>query len=138
MPCRFPVGSPSLHPGGKLRGLARGVSRPTLGEVPGPYPGCLQVHTRGGFQIHTQGGLQAHTWGVSTPTPRGLSPGPHPEEGSPGPHPGGPPGPHPEGRGCVSQHALRQTPLWMATATGSMHPTGMHSYFSILSYLYPL
>ena len=85
---------------------------------------------------------QALQWGVasqhalqlgvgSRPTARGklrgLATG-----GSPGPHPGGlqahtlgglqaTPG------GCVSQHALRQTPPWMATAVGSTHPTGMHS-----------
>ena len=40
------------------------------------------------------------------------------------PAPGGVPGP---GGGVVSQHALRQTPWQMATVTGSMHPTGMHS-----------
>ena len=53
MPCRWypsmPCSrSPSPHPVGKLRGLARGVSRPTTGT----------------------GSLQAHTWG-------GGSPGPH-------------------------------------------------------------
>ena len=37
MPCRFP----GPHPGGSLRGLARGVSRPT------PRGGGLQVHTQG-------------------------------------------------------------------------------------------
>ena len=63
--------------------------------------------------------------GVSRPTPRGKfrglaggggrSPGPHPG-GSPGSHPRGSPGSHPRGSpgphlgGCVSQHALRQTP----------------------------
>ena len=49
MPCRFP----GPHPGGKLRGLARGA--------PGPHP-------RGKLR-----GLQAHTWGVSRPTPEGIS-----------------------------------------------------------------
>ena len=44
-------GSQGPHPGVKLRGLVRGVSRPT---------------PRGGV-----GGLQAHTWGVSRPTPGG-------------------------------------------------------------------
>ena len=39
MPCRFP----GPHPRRKLRGLARGVSRPTPGGgSPGPHPGgCL-------------------------------------------------------------------------------------------------
>ena len=47
------------------------------------------------------GGLQVHTWGVSRPTPWGG--------------------------GCVSQHALRQTPPWTATAAGGTYPTGIHS-----------
>ena len=55
MPCR---GSPGPHPGGKLRGLARGVRG-------------LQAHTWG------EGVLQAHTWVVSRPTPRGIFKGPH-------------------------------------------------------------
>ena len=81
----------SVHRGG-------GVSRPTpKGEVDGSgWGGGLQAHTQGevegsgwgGLQAHTQGGrlrglaggLQAHTQGVSRPG------------------------------GCVSQHALRQTP----------------------------
>ena len=37
MPCRFP----GPHPGGKLRGLARGVSMPTLGEGCLIWGGCL-------------------------------------------------------------------------------------------------
>ena len=44
MPCRFP----GPHPGGKLRVLARGVSRPTPG-------GCLQAHNEWCLQAHTQG-----------------------------------------------------------------------------------
>ena len=88
--------SPGPHPGGMLRDLAGGVSRPTPGEgVPRRTP---------------KGGLQAHTQGV-------LGPGPHLV-------------------GCVSQHALRQTPpsptpppQQMATAAGSTHPTGMHSSY---------
>ena len=32
-----------------------------------------------------------------------------------------------QAKGCVSQHALRQTPQQMATAAGGTHPTGMHS-----------
>ena len=59
IPCRFP----GPHPGGSLKDLARGVSRPTPG-------GCPRTHL---------GGFQAHTWGVSRPTSRG----------SPGTHPGG-------------------------------------------------
>ena len=61
MPCRFP----GPHPGGKLRGLARGegVSRGGLKGVgvvaPGPHLGGLQAATQGGLQ----GGLQVHTWG---------------------------------------------------------------------------
>ena len=46
---------------------------------------------------------------------------------SQGPHLGGVSRPTPWG---VSQHALRQTPQQMATAVGSMHPTGMHSCFT--------
>ena len=82
MPCRFP----SPHPRGKLRSLARGISRPTpKGEVEGSG----------------LGGLQAHTQGSPSPNPGG----------SPFPHPGGSPGPYP---GISrSQHALRQTPQWL-------------------------
>ena len=53
MPCRFP----GPHPGGKLRGLAWGISRPT------PRGGSLKVHTQGGLQAHTQGDPTAHTQG---------------------------------------------------------------------------
>ena len=52
MHCR----SPGPHPGGKLRGLAWGVSRPTPGGSPGP-------HLRGSPGPHL-GGLQAHTQGA--------------------------------------------------------------------------
>ena len=53
-------GCPGPHPGGKLRGLARGG---------------LQAHTQGGLQAHTWEGLQAHTWwGVYRPTPGGCIP----------------------------------------------------------------
>ena len=57
--------------------------------------------------------------------------------GSPGPHPGGSwgvwlgggsPGPHPGGVVYPSMHWGRPPP-WTATATGSTHPTGMHSCF---------
>ena len=68
MPCRFP----GPHSGGRLRGLAGGVSRPTpRGEVEGSGWGVSRP---------TLGDLQAHTWGVSRPTAGGGS-------GSPGPHP---------------------------------------------------
>ena len=53
-------------------------------------------------------------------------------EGVSRPTPGGSPGPHLGVGGCVSQHALRQIPPWMATAEGGMHPTGMHSHFNSL------
>ena len=43
MPC---MGGPGPHPGGKLRGLTRGISRPTPGGSPGPHPGgCVSQHT---------------------------------------------------------------------------------------------
>ena len=54
MPCRFP----GPHPGGKLRGLARGVS-------PGPYPRGMLRDLAWGVSRPTQ-------W-VSRPTPRGVS-----------------------------------------------------------------
>ena len=68
MPCRFP----GPHPGGKLRGLARGVSRPTpKGEVEGSGRGWLQAHTRGGgwcLQAHTQRGVYPSMhWGRPPP-----------------------------------------------------------------------
>ena len=121
MPCRsqewypsMPCRSPGPHPGGSLRGLARGVSRPTpRGEVegsglrgsPGPHPG---------------GNL------------RGLA-----LRGSPGPHLGGVSRLTPS---SVSQHALRQTPQplqLMATGEGGTHPTGMHSCFGDLFSFFP-
>ena len=49
MPCRFP----GPHPGGSLRGLAGGVSRPTpRGEVEGSGRGGLQAHTWGDVSQH--------------------------------------------------------------------------------------
>ena len=60
MPCRFP----GQHQGGKLRGLPRGISRPTPGWVsrlrprgvsPGPHLGGVSRPTTGGCQVHTQG-----------------------------------------------------------------------------------
>ena len=74
MPCRFP----GPCPGGKLRGLARGVSKPTpKGEVEGSGLGVSRP---------TPGGLQTHTWGVPGPNLGGF-PGQY-LGGSPGPHPG--------------------------------------------------
>ena len=62
MPCRSRRGggSPGPHPGGKLRGLARGV-----GESPGPHLGGFSRPTpRGAFSRPTSRGcLQTHTWG---------------------------------------------------------------------------
>ena len=102
--------SPGLHPRGKSRGLAGGVSRLTTnGEVggsdwggsPGPHPrGKLKGLTRGVSRSTTGGG---GSWGVW--------PG-----GSPGPHPGG-----------WIPACMRQTPQQRATAVGRTHPTGMHS-----------
>ena len=69
MPCSFP----GPHPGGKLRGLTGGVSRPTpKGEVEGsglwgssgPHLGGVSRPTpKGSIGPHPRG-LQAHTWGV--------------------------------------------------------------------------
>ena len=62
-----------------------------------------------GLQARTQEGrLRGLAWGVSRPTPRGVSPGPHPG-GSPGPHSGGSPGPHPGG--CIPACTEADTPL---------------------------
>ena len=85
-------GSPGTTPRWRMRGLVRGVSRPTprggfsrptpRRVSPGPHPGgCLQAHTQEGVSRPTpRGCLQAHTQeGVSRPTPRG-SPGPHQAE----------------------------------------------------------
>ena len=84
----------------------------------------------GGVKAQTQGEVGGSGWGV------GWCPGPHLggvqahtwEVGDPGPHQEVSPGPGP---GCVSQHALRQTPPppQKATAASGMHiphPTGMH------------
>ena len=75
------------------------------GGIPACPAGSIPVCLAWGVSRPTpEGGLQAHTQGVSRTTPGG---------------------------GCVSQHALRQTPLppWMATAVCGTHPTGMHSCF---------
>ena len=74
--------------------------------------------------LHPRGRLRDLVGGVSRPTPKGRLRG-LAGRGFSRPTPGGCPGP-----GGVSQHALRQTPpKQMATAAGSMHPTGMHSCF---------
>ena len=59
-------GSPGPHPGGKLRGLARGVSRPRpRGKVEGSGWGGLQPTPRGD--------VEGSGWGViSRSTPRGV------------------------------------------------------------------
>ena len=70
---------------------------------PGPHPGVGGVEGSGlgGLQAHTQGGeLKGLAWlggGVSTPTPRGRSPGSHPGRGVEGSGLGGFPRPHPGG-----------------------------------------
>ena len=85
MPCRFP----GPCQGGKLRGLARGVSKPTpKGEVEGSGLGGLQAHTRGSPNPHL-GGPRPKPWRFSRPTPGGVS------------------RPTPRVAGGVSQHALR-------------------------------
>ena len=56
MPCRFP----GPHPWGKLRGLARGVSRSTPGRGvsrPTPGRGVSRPTPRRGLQAHTRGGV---------------------------------------------------------------------------------
>ena len=63
------------------------------GGSPGPHlEGKLRDLAGGGLQAHTQGVSRPTPGGVSRFTPRGLS------------------RPTPGGGGCVSQHALRQTP----------------------------
>ena len=63
---------------------------------------CQEFCLQGGILACIAGGIPACLAGI-----QGVSPGPQPggiwPGGSPGPHPGG-------GCGCVSQHALRQTP----------------------------
>ena len=74
MPCRSPGGSPGLHPGEKLRGLARGVSRPTPRGVSIPTPWGSPVPIQG-VSIPTPRGVSRPTpRGVSRPTPRGCIP----------------------------------------------------------------
>ena len=65
MPCRFP----GPHPGGKLRGLTRGVSRPTpKGEVEGSGLGGLQAHTGGSPGPRLGGCIPACTEADPPPT----------------------------------------------------------------------
>ena len=100
------------RPRGKVGGLARGVSRPkppgggvggwVLGGSSGPHPGGGWGSGQWGHQAHTWGGgSQAHT------------------QGGPSPGPGG----------CIPACTEADTPPQMATAAGSMHPTGMHACF---------
>ena len=63
MACRFP----GPHSGGKLRGLASGVSRPTP-------KGKLRGLAGWGLQVHTWGGSPGPHLGVSRPTTRGCIP----------------------------------------------------------------
>ena len=70
MPCRFP----GPHPRGSLKGLARGVSKPTP-VSPGPHLGVSPGPHQGGVSPCPHlGGLQAHTRGVFRPTPWGVYP----------------------------------------------------------------
>ena len=109
------VSRPTLTGGGEAEGSGQGAS-------PGPHPrwklrglaeGSLQVHTQEGLQACTLGGLQAHTWG------------------SPGPHLGGGVS-RPTTRECIPACTEADCPLPMATAWGSMYPTGMHSCFWLI------
>ena len=93
----MPCRFPGLHLGGKPRGLARGS--------PGPHPREKLRGLAWGSPGPHPGGLKAHTWG------------------SPGPHPGGSPGPLPGG--YIPACTEGDPPI--ATAAGSMHPTGIHS-----------
>ena len=142
MPCsRSPWGSASVHAGvsqhalqvsrsttrGKLRGLAKGVSRPTpKGEIEGSGLGGFQAHTlgvscptpRGCLQAHIQGlsrpmprGLQAHTWGVSRPRPRWGGLQAHTHGGLQA---------HSQAV-CIPASTEADPPT--ATAVGGMHPT---------------
>ena len=65
-------GGLQAHTQGKLRGLARVVSRPTLsggspgphlGESPGPLLGVSRPTPRGVSRPTPRGSLQTHTWG---------------------------------------------------------------------------
>ena len=64
-------GSPGPHPGGRLRGLARGVSRPTPRGSPGPHPGGPPgQHPGGSPGPHPGGCIPACT--ESDPPPDGY------------------------------------------------------------------
>ena len=95
--------------------LAAGGGIPAC--IAGGIPACLAaggVGQQGGW-VHTQGKLRGLTRGGSMPTPGGVQA---------------------HTRGCISQHALRQTPpspVWTATAAGGTHPTGMHSCYDLFS-----
>ena len=105
MPCRWYTSLPWRFPGvvsqhvlqvssttpmGEHEGSGQGVSRPTpRWRMRGLVRGVSRPTPRGGFSRptprrvspgpHPGGCLQAHTQeGVSRPTPRGVSPGPHP------------------------------------------------------------
>ena len=106
----FTVGVVSQH-------ASQMVSQPGLQGVVSQH--ALQVVSQHALQQVSRG-VSQHSLQVSRPTPRGEVQGSD-QGGSPGPHPGGlrcgpgdpplgvgSPGPHPVG--CVSQHALRQTP----------------------------
>ena len=95
-------------PGGRLGGLARGVSRPRpRGEVGGSGWGSRL--TPGGVQAHTQGGVG---W-VSRPTPGDVQAQAQ--------------------RGCIPTctEADSPPPPQTATAAGGTHPTGMHSCHTV-------
>ena len=100
----------SVHRGVVSQHALQVISQHALQQVSrAGISACLagfQAHTQGEVEGSGQGGLQAHTQG-------GV-------EGS------GLGGLQAHTQGGVSQHALKQTPL-MATAAGSMHPTGKHS-----------
>ena len=95
-------------------------------------PVCHSVHRGGGSRPRPRGEVGGLARGVQVQT-RGIGGG----GGCPGPPPGGCPGPGP-GLGCVSSPRPRgvypsmhwgrhRPPQQMANATGSTHPTGMHS-----------
>ena len=82
--------------------------------------------------VHREGGVQAQAqaqggsaWGVSRPRPGGVQAQAW----------GGCAQAQAQGGGCVSQHALSQTPLQQtATAADGTHPTGMHSCSQMQKY----
>ena len=108
----------SLEQGNILCGVCQEFCSQGGGWIPACIAGGIPASLAAGLQ---GGSIQAC---LTDGIPASLAAGLH--GGSPGPHPGGSGslGPHP--RGGVSQHALRQTPPWTATAAGGTHPTGMH------------